>query len=97
MTEKLYRFKAKIYAADVGKGGAYLKFPYDVREEFGRGRVKVYATYDEVVYEGSLVNMGVKHPDGSICYIIGIPKKIRAKIKKEVGDEVTVTIKERGV
>jgi hypothetical protein len=39
--------------------------------------------------------MGVKNPDGSICYIIGILKDIRAKIGKQPGDTVRVTVRER--
>jgi len=45
--------------------------------------------------DGSIVNMGVKNPDGSVCYIIGILKDIRAKIGKQPGDTVRVTIRER--
>lgn len=37
---------------------------------------------------------GSKNPAGSICYIIGIPKKIREKINKQSGDIVKVSIKE---
>lgn len=33
---KEYKFDSKIYASEVGKGGAYVIFPYDVREEFGK-------------------------------------------------------------
>ncbi len=94
MNQKLYKYESKIYEAQ-GKGGAYVKFPYDIREEFGKGRVKVVATFDEEPYEGSIVNMGVTNDDGSICYIIGIRKGIRAKIQKQVGDVVHITIKER--
>jgi hypothetical protein len=39
--------------------------------------------------------MGVKNPDGSVCYIIGIRKEIRVKIGKQPGDSVNVTIVER--
>ena len=39
--------------------GVYVVFPYDVRKEFGRGRVKVKAAFDGEPYEGSIVNMGV--------------------------------------
>lgn len=39
--------------------------------------------------------MGVKHADGSVCYIIGLRKDIRAKIGKQPGDCVDVTLKER--
>ena len=91
---KLYEYKAKIYSTKTSGGGAYVPFPYDIRAEFGKGRVKVKATFDGEPYEGSIVNMGVKNPDGSVCYIIGILKDIRAKIGKQPGDMVHVTIKE---
>ena len=92
---KIYEYDAVIMSSESGKGGAYVPFPYDVREEFGKGRVKVHATFDGVPYEGSVVNMGVKNDDGSICYVIGILKDIRAKIGKQPGDSVRVIIKER--
>lgn len=90
MNEKTYEYNAVIKPAD--KGGAYVLFPYDVRTEFGKGRMKVHATFDGEPYDGSVVNMGVKNQDGSVCYIIGIRKDIRAKIGKQVGDSVRVTI-----
>lgn len=90
--QKKYSFQSKIYASEIGKGGAYIIFPYDLREEFGVGRVKVQATFDEVAYEGSIVNMGVKHEDGTICYILGIRKDIRKKIEKDIGDIVSVEV-----
>ena len=74
------------------EGGAYVVFPYDVRKEFGRGRVKVKAAFDGEPYEGSIVNMGVKNADGSICYILGITKEIRSRIGKQPGDKVQVTL-----
>jgi hypothetical protein len=74
---------------------AYIEFPYDIRQIFGKGRLKVYATFNGEPYDGSIVNMGVKNADGSICYIIGIQKDIRRKIQKEPGDIIKVTIKER--
>jgi hypothetical protein len=90
---KLYEYDTVIQSAD--KGGAYVVFPYDIRKEFGKGRVKVHATFDGEPYDGSVVNMGVKNEDGSICYIIGILKDIRAKIAKQPGDKVHVTIQAR--
>ena len=87
-----YNFESKIYASEVGKGGAYIILPYDVREEFGKGRVKVQATFDGVEYQGSIVNMGVKNADGSVCYILGIRKDIRKEIKKDIGDTVSVSV-----
>lgn len=77
MNPKIYAFDAVIREAP-DKGGAYVAFPHDVRAEFGSGRAKVHATFNGEPYDGSLVNMGVKHPDGSICYIIGVRKDIRA-------------------
>lgn len=32
-------------------GGAYVAFPYDIRVEFGKGRVKVHATFDGEPYD----------------------------------------------
>ena len=95
MTKKIYEFESKIYASEIGKGGAYIIFPYDVREEFGKGRVKVSVWFEGIPYEGSLVNMGVKAEDGKTCYIVGILKKIRETLNKEIGDTVSVKLKER--
>lgn len=92
---KIYSFESLIYSSEVGKGGAYVVFPYDIRKEFGAGRVKVQAMFDGVSYEGSIVNMGVKREDGSICYILGVRKDIRKKIGKDIGDRVSVTIEQR--
>ena len=75
------------------KGGAYVRFPYDIRKEFGKGRVKAEITFDGEPYSGSIVNMGLKNDDGSVCYIIGIRKDIQLKIGKQPGDTVKVTVK----
>jgi len=95
MKNKIYEYDAVIQASGIGSGGAYVPFPYDIRAEFGKGRVKVSAAFDGEPYEGSVVNMGVKNPDGSVCYILGILKDIRAKIGKQPGDSVHVTVKSR--
>ena len=76
-------------------GGAYVAFPWDIRAEFGKGRVKVCASFDGVPYDGSIVNMGVKNPDGSVCYIIGVTKAIRAALGKRDGDTIRVVIELR--
>lgn len=94
MNPTIYEFDAVIQTVE-DQDGAYLAFPYDVRQEFGRGRVKVHATFDGVSYDGSVVNMGVTNPDGSVCYIIGVRKDIRAQIGKQPGDSVRVTVRER--
>ena len=95
MNDKIYEYDAVVQSSEVGNGGAYVIFPYDIRAEFGKGRVKVHATFDGEPYEGSIVNMGVRNPDGSVCYIIGVRKDIRARIGKQAGDTVKVTIQER--
>ena len=92
MGERVYEFEAVIEPVP-DKGGAYVRFPYDIRKEFGKGRVKAEVTFDGEPYSGSIVNMGVKNEDGSVCYIIGIRKDIRNKIGKQPGDRIAVTVK----
>lgn len=76
---KTYEYDAVIHELPE-KGGAYVVFPWNIREEFGKGRVKVRATFDGIPYDGSIVNMGVKNKDGSVCYILGMRKAIRAQL-----------------
>lgn len=59
MGERVYEFEAVIEPVP-DKGGAYVRFPYDIRKEFGKGRVKAEVTFDGEPYSGSIVNMGVK-------------------------------------
>lgn len=88
MNEKLYEFDAVLRKVpDID--GAYIEFPGDVRAEFGKGRVKVHATFDGEAYDGSLVRMGTPG------HILGVRKDIRAKIGKAAGDTVHVTLRER--
>jgi len=94
MNAKIYKYDAIIQKVP-DMDGAYVEFPFDVRAEFGKGRAKVHVTFDGKQYDGSIVNMGVKNSNGSICYIIGLRKDIRAKIGKLAGDSVRVTVKER--
>jgi len=91
LKRKVYKFTAEIMKVpDIN--GAYIKFPYDIKKEFGKGRMKVYAEFDGEPYNGSIVNMGLKNKDGTICYIIGIRKDIREKINKSFGDKINVDI-----
>ncbi len=94
MSKKHYIYHAKIHTIPE-KGGAYIVFPYDLRKEFGKGRVKVHVTFDGIPYDGSIVNMGLKNRDGSICYIIGVLKSIRQQLGKGDGDELEVCVYER--
>ena len=88
MNPNLYEFEAIIQKVpDID--GAYVEIPFDVKETFGKGRVSVHATFDGEPYEGSLVKMGTP------CHILGIRKEIRAKICKQPGDTVRVTLIER--
>ena len=77
---------------DPDSGGAYVVFPWDIRAEFGKGRLRVRAAFDGIPYEGSIVNMGVKNPDGSTCYVIGVLKAIRRRLNKGEGDTIRVVI-----
>lgn len=85
---KRYEFTAEIQKVP-DLDGAYIIFPYDVKTEFGKGRVKVSATFDGIPYNGSLVRMKTPY------HILGLRKDIRAKIGKQPGDTVYVTITER--
>lgn len=85
---KVYEFEAVIKKVP-DLDGAYIDIPFDVKAEFGKGRVPVTATFDGYEYEGSLVRMNTPG------HIIGIRKDIRAKIGKQPGDTVKVTLVER--
>ena len=88
MNEKEYAFDAVIQkVTDID--GAYVQIPFDVKAEFGKGRVKVHATFDGVAYDGSLVRMDTPG------HILGMRKEIRAKLGKAPGDTVHVTFRER--
>ena len=67
----MYRFRA-VLVQNEGMDAAYVVVPIDLRKEFGKGRLKVHATFDGVPYDGSIVNMGVKDAHGEICYLIGV-------------------------
>ena len=88
MNPKKYEFNAVIQKVE-DIDGAYIIFPYDVEQEFGKKRVFVDATFDGYPYQGSLVRMKTPY------HIIGIQKAIRQIIGKQAGDEIEVTIQER--
>ena len=88
MNDKTYDFSAVIQkVADMD--GAYIEIPFDVKAEFGKGRVPVHVTFDGEPYDGSMVRMGTPG------HIVGVRKDIRAKIGKQPGDTVQVTLRER--
>ncbi len=85
---EVYEFDAVIIK-NPDMDAAYVEVPFDVKAVFGRGRVAVHAEFDGEPCDGQLVRMGTP------CHIIGIRKDIRAKIGKQPGDTVHVTIRER--
>ncbi len=89
-----YEFDAVLHELP-DSGGAYVVFPWDLKQETGKGRLKVHAAFDGVPYDGSVVNMGLRNPDGSVCYIIGVLKAIRTALGKRDGDTIHVVITER--
>ncbi len=91
---EIYEFDAEIHEVREN-GGAYVIFPWDIRREFGVGRVKVSVLFDGIAYDGSIVNMGVKNQQGDICYIIGILRSIRKALGKNGGDTVHVVVRKR--
>lgn len=94
MAQEQYEYDGVIHEIP-GRGGAYVIFPWDIRKEFGKGRVKVHAEFDGIPYDGSIVNMNVRDENGNVCYLIGILKAIRKQLNKGDGDSVHVVIRER--
>ena len=88
MASDVREFDAVIRKVD-GIDGAYIEIPFDVRAAYGKSRVPVRATFDGEPYDGSLVRMGTPG------HILGIRKDIRAKIGKQPGDTLRVTLRER--
>lgn len=89
-----YEFDAAIHELP-DTGGAYVVFPWDIREEFGAGRVKVHVLFDGIPYDGSIVNMGVKDAEGNTAYLIGVLKAIRRQLGKGEGDRIHVVVTRR--
>lgn len=82
----VFTFECEIKGTGKNKG-AYIEFPYDVKESFGKGGIiKVAATFNGYKYRGALANMGQG------CHIIGITKAIRQEIGKDIGDSIEVTV-----
>ena len=72
---------------NAGGGGAFILFPFDTVELFGKKNlIPVIVTYDnKIEYRGRIANMG-KGP------MIPILKDIRIQLGKEFGDSVWVKI-----
>jgi len=87
---KTYEFDTVIIKAP-DMDAAYIEIPFDVKSAFGKARVPVRAVFDGEIYDGQLVRMGTP------CHVIGIRKDIRARIGKQPGDSIHVTLTEREI
>lgn len=67
-------------------GGAYAEVPFDVEEVFGDKRPQVKATMEGETFVWRLIRMGTP------CHIVGVPKGIRVKSGKDVGDTIEITV-----
>lgn len=93
MNPKVYTFQSAIWRNPESTSD-YIAFPYDAKKEFGRGLVKVHATYDGVPVDCYIRNRGFRNKDGSIRYMMVIRKEMREKIGKTWGETVDVTVQE---
>lgn len=67
-------------------GGAYAEVPFDVEKEFGDKRPQVRVTMEGESFVWRLVRMGTP------CHIVGVPKGIRVKSGKNIGDAIEITV-----
>lgn len=94
MNPKVYEFESLIWRNPEGRSD-FVAFPYDIKEEFGKGLVNVHATYDGVPVDCSIRNRGFTNQDGSIRYVMVIRRDLQAQIGKMWGETVKVTVRER--
>lgn len=81
---KSYEFTAEILGNNLG--GAGIRIPFNVVEEFGtKGRVPVKVSFEGVDYRGSIAPMHGGH-------MLVVKKEIRAKLGKEIGDSIDVVL-----
>jgi bifunctional DNA-binding transcriptional regulator/antitoxin component of YhaV-PrlF toxin-antitoxin module len=67
-------------------GGAYAEVPFDVEEVFGEKRPQVRATMEGESFVWRLIRMGGPH------HIVGVPKGVRVKSGKNIGDTIEITV-----
>jgi hypothetical protein len=78
-------FEGPIHHA--GGGGAFVFFPFDTLELFGKKNlIPVHVIFDDrIEYQGRIANMG----DGPMVPIL---KRIRQELQKEIGQSVKVKV-----
>lgn len=94
MNPNKYRFKAMLWRIPDSLA-SYVIFPGDIKEIFGKGRVYVHATVDDIEFDCCITNRGFKHYKKKPTYVISINYDRRKQLGKIYGDIVTVTVKER--
>jgi len=67
-------------------GGAYAEVPFDVEEVFGDKRPQVKVTLEGESFVWRLIRMGGPH------HVVGVPKGIREKSGKDIGDTIEITV-----
>jgi len=83
---RVYEWKARLVGGDGDGSGAFVGFPWDPKAEFGKANlVPIRAEFDGEPYRGVIANMG----EGPCLIVL---KEIRAKIGKNVGDEVSIRL-----
>ncbi|QQG49698.1 MAG: DUF1905 domain-containing protein [Candidatus Berkelbacteria bacterium] len=81
-------FEAEIQKGSTDNGGAWVDFPFNLKETYGKGNlVPVKARFDDKVdYRGSLAMMG-----GDRAMLL-LRKDVREQLAKEPGQSVQVTV-----
>lgn len=94
MNTNTYRFESMLWRVP-NSSAAYVIFPYDVKEVFGKGIVHVRATVENVSFNCSIMNRGHRHFKNKPTYTISINRDRLTQMDREWGDTVTVTVRER--
>lgn len=94
MNRNKYRFKAMLWRI-ADSTAAYVIFPGDIRQIFGKGLVYAHVTVDDLEFDCSIMNKGHKHYKKRPTYTISINRDKLQRLGKIYGDMVTVTVKER--
>ena len=94
MKRKKYRFEGMLWRIEDSMA-AYVIFPADIKQVFGKGMVHVHAMVDDLEFDCSIMNRGHKHYRKRPAYTISINRDRLMQLGKIYGDTVTVTVWER--